>query len=63
MNARLSRILNLLPTVLAAGLYMSCSDLPADDDPYDGFYGGDDKATSSIVPMAPVIPNTDTIRL
>lgn len=62
MNTRITKLVQLLPAVLVAGLYMSCGPVTEEENPY-GYRGGDDQATSSIVPMAPVIPYTDTIRL
>lgn len=63
MNASLLRALRLLPAALVAGLYMSCGPYtPYEDEPYEEEYPYG-STTSTIVPMAPLVPGTDSIRL
>lgn len=62
MNTRLSRGITLLAAVLVAGLHTSCQTIQGDD-PYRQTGERVNSKQSSIEPMPPVIPNTDTIRL
>lgn len=61
MDTTTLRILRLLPAALVAGIYMSCG--PVTESPYEDDYDNGVEMASDIVPMAPLIPWTDSIRL